>query len=87
MTNRPDDIDPVVAALLRRREPVPLGLTARLAVGVARRAREANRLTPMERVCVIAFWGLIGAMGGPPGIGVALLAGFIYGRVTVVVEA
>jgi hypothetical protein len=79
--------DDLIASALRKTEPPPLGLTARLEAGVLRREREAGGLTVTEGVCVVAVCGLLGVGGGPLATLVALLVGVAYARLTILVEA
>lgn len=79
--------DELIGNALRKTEPTPLGLTARLEAGVTRRVREDGGLTVGEKICVVAVCGLLGAGGGPLATGIALLVGVAYARFTILVEA
>jgi hypothetical protein len=65
----PRDAD-LIAALQHNAE-IPLGLTARLEVSVARRAREATGFTLSEKVIVLSFG--LGALVQGSGAGATVL--------------
>lgn len=87
MDRRPDELDAEIGARLRATPPAPLGLTTRLEAKLGKRAREETGLTLVERTCIVAVCGMVGAGGGPLAVGIALVAGAAYARFTVLVEA